>query len=75
MSIYILISGLVILNLLVSACVLKDTQRRRNEKFAEAAVIWLLPIFGALMSLCVSCRDPQREKQVEEIEQELHSLR
>ena len=74
MNIY-LIAFLVVVNLLVSACVLRDRHRSSNEKIIETVLIWLLPVFGALMSVCIFCRDPQRAKEIEDIEKSFNSLR
>lgn len=73
MTVYLLVSGLVLLNLLVSACVFRDGRRSRSEKIAETVLIWLLPVLGSVLTLCSYCRDPQREQELREIEQEFHT--
>ena len=50
----LLIAGIVLLNALVTRQVVRDPRRCLYERFAEAGLIWLVPVFGALVSLCVS---------------------
>ena len=75
MNIYFIAFVIVVVNLLVSTCVLRDKHRSRQEKTLETVLIWLLPILGALQSMCISCRDPQRAKEFEDIEKSFNSLR
>jgi len=75
MNTYLIASLIILFNLLVSTCVVRDKRRSLYERIAEVGLIWLLPVFGGLISMSVSCRDPEREKQFQDIEKSFKSLR
>ncbi len=74
MNIYVLVLGLVLLSLLVSVYVFRDIRRSRREKIFETGLIWILPLLGPVLSMCCCCRDPQREKDLREIEDRFRSM-
>ena len=55
------------LNILVSTHVFRDDRRLGYEKVAEIGLIWLVPIFGALTSICISYQNPARVREYEDI--------
>ena len=61
MIIYLLIVLIAFLNVIVTRHVMKDERRYKYEKIA------VLPIFGALTSLCITFQNPERVREYEDI--------
>ncbi|GAB5500743.1 MAG: hypothetical protein PsegKO_30540 [Pseudohongiellaceae bacterium] len=58
---------LLVLNIAVSRHVYMNGQRLRYEKIAEIGLIWILPFFGALVSLCITAQGPSRVREYEDV--------
>ena len=67
MIIYFLAALSIALNIAVSMHVFRDHHRLGYEKVAETGLIWVLPIFGALVSLCITIESPAKVREYEEI--------
>jgi hypothetical protein len=67
MILYSLIAFTIILNIGVSRHVYLSSLRLGYEKVAEIGLIWVLPIMGALVSLCITYQSPARVREYENI--------
>jgi len=56
----------VVLNVAVSRHVHQDNRRLGYEKVAEIGLIWVLPIMGALISLCITFQNPAKVREYED---------
>jgi len=50
---------LVLLNLLATVLAIRDKRRLLSEVVAEVGLIWLVPFFGALVSLAIGASGPE----------------
>ena len=67
MNIYLIIFLVAVLNSLVTLHVIRDERRRGYEKVAESGLIWILPVLGALVSLCITFQGPAKVREYEDI--------
>lgn len=67
MIVILLAIAILALNIVATRHVLRDSQRLRYEKAAEIGLIWVLPVFGALVSACISLQGPSRVREYEDI--------
>ena len=67
MILYTLLILAVLLNIAVSRHVFHDHYRLGYEKVAEIGLIWVLPIMGALISLCITFQGPASVREYEDI--------
>ncbi len=67
MIIYLVAILIVVLNIVVTIHVIRDSHRRGYEKAAETGLIWVLPLFGALVSLCITFQGPTKVRQYENV--------
>lgn len=67
MILYSLLILTVVLNIAVSRHVFRDQYRLGYEKTAEIGLIWVLPIMGALVSLCITFQGPAKVREYEDI--------
>ncbi len=67
MIIYITVFMIVVLNFLVTSHVIRDDQRRGYEKLAESGLIWIVPVIGALVSLCITIQGPAKIREYEDV--------
>ena len=69
MVLYLSILAIValVLNLLVTTQVFRDDRRLGYEKVAEIGLIWVVPVFGALISVCISYQSPAGVREYEDI--------
>lgn len=65
--IYLAVVLIVVLNVIVTVHVNRDPHRLGYEKFAETGLIWILPLFGALVSLCITFQGPAKVREYEDI--------
>ena len=52
---------------MVTLHVIRDERRRGYEKVAESGLIWILPVLGALVSLCITFQGPAKVREYEDI--------
>lgn len=64
---YLLVIAIVALNVAATRHVLRDGRRLRYEKAAEIGLIWILPVMGALVSVCISLQSPSKVREYEDI--------
>ncbi len=57
-----------VLNLVVSMHVIRDHHRLGYEKVAEIGLIWVLPIMGPLVSICITLQGPHKIREYEDIQ-------
>lgn len=67
MTIYLIATLIIVLNILITLHVIRDDHRRRYEKIAETGLIWVLPFFGALVSLCITFQGPAKVREYEDV--------
>jgi len=67
MIIYFLAIALVALDIAATKHVLLDDKRLGYEKAAETGLIWILPVMGALISVCISLQGPSNVREYEDI--------
>jgi len=67
MILYLSAIAIVALNIAATRHVLRDGQRLGYEKAAEIGLIWILPIMGALVSVCISLQGPSKVREYEDI--------
>ena len=67
MNIYLIIFLVAVLNSLVTLHVIRDERRRGYEKVAESGLIWILPVLGALVSLCITFQGSAKVREYEDI--------
>lgn len=51
---------LIAINLLATCLVVCDSRRHLSEVVAECGLIWLAPLFGALVSLAIGASGPAK---------------
>lgn len=69
MTVFLLAIATLALNIAATRHVLRDGQRLRYEKAAEIGLIWVLPVFGALVSACISLQGPSRVREYEDMDE------
>jgi len=67
MNPYLFAIAVVALNVAATTHVLQDRQRLGYEKTAEIGLIWILPVIGALVSVCITLQGPSKVREYEEI--------
>ena len=63
------------LNMVVSIHVIRDHHRLGYEKVAEIGLIWVLPIMGPLVSLCITFQGPEQIREYEDIQKFFNTSR
>jgi len=58
---------ITILNVAVTIHIIRDNYRLVYEKVAETGLIWIVPVFGALVSLCITLQGPAKIREYEDI--------
>ena len=60
----LLVAGLAILNVAVILAIVRTDVYSRNQKVVQSLVVWLLPVFGAVVVYAVyrSSREPSARK-------------
>jgi hypothetical protein len=67
MFLYLLAIAIIALNIAATSHVFRDGQRLAYEKAAEIGLIWIVPVMGALVSVCISLQGPSRIREYEDI--------
>jgi len=55
------------LNIVTTRHVLRDDRRLGYEKVAETGLIWIVPVMGALVSVCITLQSPSKIREYEDI--------
>jgi len=64
---FLLAIAIPALNVAVTRQILRDGQRLSYEKAAEIGLVWIVPVFGALVSACISLQGPSKVREYEDI--------
>lgn len=65
--VYIVILLIVVLNALITVHVISDERRRRFEKVAETGLIWIIPVLGILVSICITLQGSEKVREYEDM--------
>jgi len=68
MILYLLVILVTALNIATTNHALRDDRRLIYEKAAEIGLIWILPVMGALVSICITLHGPARVREYGDIQ-------
>ena len=65
--VYIVILLIVVLNAPITVHVILDERRRRFEKVAETGLIWIIPVLGIIVSICITLQGSEKVREYEDM--------
>ncbi len=56
---------LVLVNILITRHIWRDSRRTTHEKIAESGLVWVVPFFGHLVALAISLDGPESVRKAD----------